>query len=347
MKKLHSLTLILLVASVFAAAPAAAVTVKLASLAPDGSVWDLAIEEMGADWADATDGRVRLRVYPGGVAGDEHDVVRKMRIGQLQAAALTVGGLIDIDDAFRVFSIPMFFDSYEELYFVLDRMTPELSRRLDEKGYVLLNWAHAGWVHLFSTEPVRSLEQVKSTKLFVGAGDDRAVQWWRNNGYRPVPLATTDILTGLQAGMIEAMPSPPLAALLLQWYKQAPHMLDIGLAPLVGATIVQKRVWQRIDEADRQDLLAAAAELGETLEREVPGQDEESVTEMVKRGLEVVRVDDERQLAIFRTAAEEFAERVRGDRLPPEILQLAQDARAEYRSRQSVGEAPADGGAAP
>ncbi len=231
-----SFALLLLLA---AAAVGAETTVKLASLAPDGSVWDLAIEEMGAEWAEATDGRVRLRVYPGGVAGDEPDVVRKMRIGQLHAAALTVGGLIEIDDAFRVFSIPMFFDSYDELYYVLEPMTPELSRRLDEKGYVLLNWAHAGWVHLFSTEPLSGLEQLKRAKLFVGAGDDRAVQWWKNNGYRPVPLATTDILTGLQTGMIEALPSPPLAALLLQWYRHAPHMLDLGLAPLVGATIVQ------------------------------------------------------------------------------------------------------------
>ena len=334
----------LLTLAVLCAAPSTAVTVKLASLAPDGSVWDLAIEEMGADWAEVTDGRVRLRVYPGGVAGDEPDVVRKMRIGQLQAAALTVGGLNEIDDAFRVFSIPMFFDSYEELYFVLDRMTPELSRRLDEKGYVLLNWAHAGWVHLFSTRPVTSIEQLKATKLFVGAGDDRAVQWWKNSGYRPVPLATTDILTGLQTGMVEALPSPPLAALLLQWYKQAPHMLDLGLAPLVGATIVQKRVWQQIDEADRRRLLAAAAELGETLEREVPGQDRDSVAEMEKRGLEVVRVDDEARLAAFRAAAEEFAERVRGDRLPPEILRLAQEARAAYRAQAA---AEAAGGAAP
>ena len=343
MRKLHLVALSLLI---LAAAPAASVKIKLASLAPDGSVWDLAIEEMGAEWLEASDGRVRLQVYAGGVIGDDSDVVRKMRIGQLQAAVLTVGGLTDIDDAFRLFAIPMFFDSYEELYYVLDRMTPELSRRLEDKGYVLLNWAHGGWFHLFSTRPVTSLEQLKRTKLYVGAGDDRAVQWWKKNGYRPAPLATTDILTGLQTGMIEALPSPPLMALLLQWYKKAPHMLDLGLAPLVGATIVQSRVWERIDEADRESLLAAAAELGETLEREVPIQDRESVTEMSKRGLEVVRVDAE-QLEIFRAAAEEFAERVRGDRLPPEILRLAQEARDAYRREHGSGEAPAAGGARP
>ena len=347
MRRTRVITLSLLIAAALAAAPVVAITVKLASLAPDGSVWHLAIEDMGAEWAEATDGRVRLRVYPGGVAGDEPDVVRKMRIGQLQAAVLTVGGLMEIDDAFRVFGIPMFFDSYEELYYVLDRMTPELTRRLDEKGYVLLNWGHDGWVHLFSTRPLRSLEELKSAKLFVGAGDDRAVQWWKSNGYRPVPLATTDILTGLQTGMIEALPSPPLAALLLQWYKQAPHMLDLGLAPLVGGTVIQKRVWQLIGAEDRAALLAAAAELGETLEREVPGQDAESVAEMEKRGLKVVRVEEGERLQAFRAAAEEFAERVRGDRLPPEILTLAQEARAAYRSEQTGAEVPAADGAAP
>ena len=121
-------------------------------------------------------------------------------------------------------------------------------------------------------------------------------------------------------------------------------MLDLGLAPLVGATIVQKRVWQRIDEADRRSLLAAAAELGETLEREVPGQDRDSVAEMEKRGLEVVKVVAGAQMDAFRAAAEEFAERVRGDRLPPEILQLAQEARAAYRAEASP---EAAGGAAP
>ncbi len=271
-----------------------------------------------------------------------------MRIGQLHAAALTVGGLTEIDDAFRVFSIPLFFDSYDELYAVLDELTPELSRRLEAKGYVLLNWAHAGWIHLFSSVPVTGVEELKRSKLFVSAGDDRSVQWWKRNGYRPVPLAMTDILTGLQTGMIDALPSPPLAALLLQWYKQAPHMLDLGLAPLVGATVVQSRVWNRISEADRAALLAAAAELEKKLQREVPEQDSEAVAEMAKRGLDVVAVDDPGRRREFQAAAEEFAAGVRDDRLPPEILELAQQARDAYRrGRAAAAEAGTSGGARP
>ena len=105
-----------------------------------------------------------LRIYPGGVAGDEPDVVRKMRIGQLHAAALTTAGLADIDPAFQMFNIPMFFDSYPELYAVLDKMEPLLKQRLEAKGFVLLNWGHGGWVHFFTKQPVDNIDALKKTQ---------------------------------------------------------------------------------------------------------------------------------------------------------------------------------------
>ncbi len=310
---------------------AATVNVKLASLAPEGSIWDDAVKEMGAEWQDDTDGRVRLRVYAGGVAGDEPDVVRKMRIGQLHAAVLTVNGLADIDEAFLVFTIPLFFDSYEELYFVLDRLSPVLQERLEAKGYKLLHWGHAGWVHLFASRELRTLEDLKRAKMFVTAGDEEGLQLWKNNGYRPVPLATTDILTGLQTGMVDVIPSPPLAALLLQWYRQAPYMLDLGVAPLVGGTVISARSWQRIGVADQQALLAAASRTEERLETEVPEQDTAAIAEMKKRGLTVVTPQGE-QVQVWEQAAEAFAAAVQDSRVPADILQQALAARREFRA---------------
>src|SRR5262245_47066475 len=131
-------------------AGAQAAVVKLATLVPEGSVWDKALRDMGAEWASATQGRVALRVYPGGVAGDEPDVVRKMRIGQLQAAAITTAGLASIDPAFNVFNVPMFFTSYPELFSTLDKLEPVLKQRLEAKGFVLLSWGHGGWVYFFT-----------------------------------------------------------------------------------------------------------------------------------------------------------------------------------------------------
>ena len=331
------------VASLAFAAPAvqaAPITIKLASLAPDGSIWDQAVEEMGNDWKQATSGRVALRIYPGGVAGDEPDVVRKMRIGQLHAAVLTHSGLGDLDPAFEVFSIPFLFDSYEELYHVCHALEPMLAKRLEAKGYVLLHWGHAGWLHLFSREEVRTLDAMRSVKFFVPAGDEELVQGWKENGFLPVPLASTDIMTGLQTGLIGALPSPPLAALLLQWYRQAPHMLDVPFAPLVGATVVSKRIWDRLSPEDQATLRASAAKIEEHLEAEVPRQDEKSIEAMQERGLEVTAVVGTPDEKPWRDAAAVFAERVREGDLPPEVLEAALEARAEFRAGSAAGGQP-------
>jgi TRAP-type C4-dicarboxylate transport system substrate-binding protein len=310
--------------------------VKLATLVPDGSVWDKIIKGMGAEWGQATQGRVTLRVYAGGVAGDEPDIVRKMRIGQLHAAALTVTGLSEIDESFRLFAIPMFFDSYPELFEVLDRMQPMLKARLDAKGFVLLNWGHGGWVHFFTRTPVTTVDELKKLKIFCWAGDDQAVQMWKENGYQPVALAATDILPALQTGMIDALPSPPLAANLLQWYRKAPNMADIGLGPLAGGLVITKQAWGKIAEADRAAILAACARAERRLEVEIPGQDSAAVAEMRKRGLNVVHITPASAMA-WRGAAETFAGYMRDKVVPRDVLDLATRERDAYRRRVVPG----------
>lgn len=319
-----------LLAACPAVAQAPANVVKLATLVPDGSVWDKVIKGMGAEWSQATQGRVALRVYAGGVAGDEPDIVRKMRVGQLHAAALTVTGLAEIDDAFRVFAIPMFFDSYPELYQVLDRMRPTLEARLAAKGFVLLNWGHGGWVHFFTRTPVYTVDELKKLKIFCWAGDDQAVQMWKENGFQPVALAATDILPALQTGMIDALPSPPLAANLLQWFRQAPNMADIGLGPLAGGLVITKQAWAKLSEADRTAIRAACARAEKRLEREIPNQDSTAVAEMKKRGLNVVHITPANAVK-WRGAAESFAASLRAKTVPQDILDLATRERDAYR----------------
>src|SRR5688572_8568663 len=164
---LASLVTLLLAALVMTPRTAAAQpsVVKLATLVPEGSVWDKALRDMGAEWSSSTQGRVSLRVYPGGVAGDEPDVVRKMRIGQLQAAAITTAGLASIDPSFNVFNVPMFFTSYPELYATLAKLEPVLKQRLDAKGFVLLSWGHGGWVYFFTKHPVANVEGLRKSKM--------------------------------------------------------------------------------------------------------------------------------------------------------------------------------------
>ena len=308
----------------------AANVVKLATLVPDGSVWDKILKGMGAEWTKATNGRVALRIYSGGVAGDEPDVVRKMRIGQLQAAALTITGLSEIDESFRLFAIPVFFDSYPELFTVLKKLEPSLKARLEAKGFVLLNWGHGGWVHFFTRTPVQTIDELKRLKIFVWAGDDRSVQMWKQSGFNPVALAATDILPALQTGMIDALPSPPLAANLLQWFRQAPNMADIGLGPLAGGMVITRQAWNKIPEADRAALQAACKKAERRLEVEIPGQDSAAVAEMKKRGLNVVHIRPENAKA-WRATAEDFSARMREKTVPKDILDMAVRERDAYR----------------
>ena len=254
--------------------------VKLTTLVPDGSVWHKIMLDMGDQWGRETQGRVTLRIYPGGVAGDEPDMVRKMRIGQIQASALTVKGLADIDDSFSVFTVPAMFESYDELFYVLEKMEPTLKKRLEAKGFVLLNWGHAGWVYFFTKQPVRSLADLKKLKLWVWAGDDKMNQLWKENGFQPVALAATDILTGLQTGMIDALPAVPLGALQLQWFRSTPYMVDAGLAPLVGGLVITQKTWNKISEADRLKLLEACQKTEDRLKQVIPSQDKNAVVEM-------------------------------------------------------------------
>lgn len=320
----------------FSQPASAATVVKMATLVPDGSVWDKILKEMGNEWQQSTGGEVKLQIYAGGVAGDEPDIVRKMRIGQIHAAALTSSGLTDLETSFRAFEVPMFFESYEELFHVLGKMRPELEKRLDKNGFVLLAWGHGGWVHFFSKKPIKTVDDLKAQKLFAWAGNDQMVQLWRKNGFQPVALSVTDIMTGLQTGMIDALPTTPLAALTLQWFRQTPYMQDLGLAPLVGGIVITKSTWAKISPANQEKLRAAAAKAEVELAREIPLQDQRAVEQMSKRGLTVVKVDDATR-AQWYAAADEFLRNKREMIDVPELLDKVRQERDAYRAAHPGG----------
>ncbi len=328
---LASMLVLLTTLAVVTASTVAAKPVKVATLAPDGSVWDKTLRTMGDRWRSETDGKVTLRLYPGGVAGDEPDIVRKMNIGQLHGAALTSGGLATIDPALGAFQLPLLFESYDELFHVLEALRPTIDQRLAERGYVLLAWGHGGWLHLFSTEPVLAVADLERLKIFTWSGDEEMAERWRRNGFNPVPLAATDILTGLNTGMINALPTTPLAALSLQWFRHTPYMQDFGVAPLIGATVIHRRVWDKLSPAERDVMRAAAEDAEATLRREVPDQDARAVTAMKSRGLKVVAVPDE-HTAAWQALAARFGEDMRKHATAKDLIEAIGQARDAYRA---------------
>jgi TRAP-type C4-dicarboxylate transport system substrate-binding protein len=311
-------------------AQTASVSIKLATVVPDGSVWDRSLKKMGDDWAHGTNGRVTLTVFSGGAQGDEPTALRKIRLGALQAASLTVVGLASLDPAFNVFNVPFFFESYDELNAVVEKLTPMLRQRADQKGFVLLNWGHGGWLQVFTKRPVRSVADLKGIKLYTSAGDDRMTQWYKANGFQPRAMAMTDILTGLTTGMLDGLPTPPLAAMAFQWFKQTPYMLDIGLAPVVGATVVVKKTWSGIAEQDRAVMQDAASGVERQLRTDVPRQDALAVAMMRQQGLIVTTASG----AEWRQEAEGLARTMRGQMVPPDVFDLAVRERDGFRQRK-------------
>jgi TRAP-type transport system periplasmic protein len=311
------------------------VTIKLASVVPEISIWANALRQMSTDVSKETGGRVTLTVFAGGSQGDESTVLRKMRLDALQAAALTGVGLGTIDASFNVFDVPFFFDSYGELNAVTAALTPTLAKRLDAKGFVLVNWGNGGWTQIFTKKPVNTVSELKKSKLWTSAGNDRMVQWFKANGFEPRAMAMTDIMTGLTTGMVEAVPTTPIAALGYQWYKQTPNMLDIGLAPVVGATIVTKKAWNAIAAADRQKILTLAAAVQKRLEDDVPKQEAVAIAEMQRRGLAVTKASGPE----WRKEVDGLAATMRGEMVPKDMFDLALKARDAYRKQHPAAQA--------
>jgi TRAP-type transport system periplasmic protein len=320
-----------LFALLFAAAPARAdVVIKLGTLAPNGSTWHTLLKEMGQKWEQASGGKVKLRIYPGGVLGNEGDMVKKMRIGQLQAAALTTIGLHDIDADAQAIDVPMMIDSWPTLDYVMDRMGPKLERIIEGKGYVVLGWSEVGFVRFFSTKKFSSLAEMQGAKMFCWEGDPASAEAWRAGGFHPVVMSSTDIVPGLQTGLIDTVALAPLYAYSSRMFERAKFMLDLPWAVLTGGTVVRKDEWDKVPADVRPKLIEISREYSKKVATEVRRMDAEALENMSKQGLVVVKPADPQD---FAKAAQKAYSVVRGKVVPAEtfdeVKKLVEEAKAQ------------------
>lgn len=296
--------------------------IKTATLAPSGSPWYELLKEMADEWQKKTNGQVMLRIYPGGVAGSENDIIIKMRIGQLHAAVVSIGGLSRIDPGVNVLAIPMAVDSWEVLEKIRSALCPHIEKSLEENGFIVLTWGYAGWVRFFGPYPDPSVEAAQKTKMCVTAGDDRVIELWKEAGFNPIPLLETDILIAFQTGMINAFRTTGVMGLASQWFAFTPYMIDLPWAPLIGATIVSKRVWEKIPESTRIDLKQIAVKYGNKIQVEMDRLEKEAIEEMVKRGL-VVLTPNKDQVQRWREVMESGYPKLRGTIIPEDWFDQA------------------------
>jgi TRAP-type C4-dicarboxylate transport system substrate-binding protein len=323
----------LLTALLLLACSAQADTLKLATVAPEGSVWFNALQAMREDWHRISNGAIDVRIYPGGVAGDDSVMVRKMRIGQLNGAALTSNGMASIAAEMRIFQMPMLIHDDTELDYLRGRLAGELEQLALARGFKVLAWSDIGWVYLFSSTPVSTPEQARAVRMWIETGDTSWAQTLKGSGYRPVALPTTEILTGLQSGLIDAFNTPPVVALSSQWFSLAPNMMDLRWAPYVGAVVVTTRFWDGVPAAQRDELQRAARRATAQAQVAVRRFEREAISAMQQYGLTVnpVSAADARR---FENEIRAIYPQIVGTSIPTSIYNEARAYLDEYRRSQ-------------
>jgi TRAP-type C4-dicarboxylate transport system substrate-binding protein len=314
-----------LVAALAPAARAQPVTIKLGTLAPQGSTWHDLLKELGQRWEQVSGGQVKVRIYAGGAQGSEGDMVRKMSIGQLQATAITNVGMHDVIPEPQAFSIPFLFEDEAQMECAFARMRPSLEEALARRGLVALHWSRVGAIHLFCNSPRATPAEAGKAKVWAWEGDPKSVEAYRAAGLHPVVLSSSDMIPSLQTGMIDCVPSVPIYVLTTRLFERANHMMDAPWSHMIGATLVRTETWEKIAPELRAKLLAVSEELGKRVDVEVRRLNADAVAAMQKQGMKVVRTDP----VPWRAAMEKTWPIVRGGVIPAPFFDQVKAAREQ------------------
>ena len=305
------------------------VRINLGTLAPRGSSYYQSLMTMGEQWRQQG---VRLVVYPDGTQGSEADMVRLMRVGTLQAGLLTTTGLADIDPGVAVLqSYPLLFRDFAELEYVMQHMQTSLAARLAAQGFIPLYWGDGGWVRYFFKDRVMTLEQLHQCKVFLWAGLNEQQKQMRELGWHPVQMETADILQGLATGQINAVSSPPIFALVSQFEKRLPFMVNLNYAPLVGACVIRREVWEKLSSVQQDAMKRAAQACGVETTAHARAESDQAVEKMKSQGLTVYDISSE-QRALWQAEADTYQKRLRGTIVPAELHDQIMSLVAEYRA---------------
>lgn len=300
-------------------------TIKFATVAPEGSTWMNTMKELDKTIREKTQGQIAFRVYAGGVAGDELDALRKIRIGQLHSAAFSGVGFGQILPAVRVLDLPFLFRNYKEIDEVHKELEGFFAEQFRQKDFELLSWAEVGNVHLFSQEPIRKVGDLAKLKVWTWSGDPIAKETFSAMGTNPVPLAITDVTTALNTGMIDTVYAPPLGAIALQWNLSVKYMTSLPLAHSTGAILVSKNFAQKISPEHFKIMKEEFQRSMESLTLKLRKQTEESVALLEKGGIKILPAPEGADLKEFYKVHDRVAQALTGKVYPKEVLDRVYD----------------------
>ncbi|MET0027342.1 MAG: TRAP transporter substrate-binding protein DctP [Candidatus Thiodiazotropha sp.] len=292
----HAFILTLLMFSLAGACQAKTV-LKIATLAPDGSSWMKEMRAAAESIEAQTQGRVSIRFYPGGVMGNDNSVLRKIRMGQLQGGAITGGGLSAINPDTQTLSLPFQFRNLDEVDAVRKVMDQQIIDALNGSGYICFGLSEGGFAYLFSNSPVETTEDMKGLKIWIPEGDDINARMFSELGITPIPLPLTDVLTGLQTGLIDTIASAPIGAIALQWYTRVRYLTQVPLAYLYATLVIEKKAFNKLSEADQALVSETLKQTFITINQQNREDTKAALAALEQQGIIFITPTPEQQLA--------------------------------------------------
>jgi TRAP-type transport system periplasmic protein len=308
------------------------VEVRLATLAPDGSSWMKILGKGSAEIATKTEGRVTVKYYPGGVQGDERDVIRKINLGQLDGGAVTSVGLSMVDESIRVLELPRMFASVEELDYVADKMWPYFVKKFEKKGFKLGDRGDVGWIFFLSKNEVKSVANLKSAKVWMWGDDGIVRAMFKKLGVSGVPLGVPEVEPNLTTGRIDACYGSPLAAVALQWNTKVKYITSLPMSYAIGATVIKIDAYNKVSAEDQKLIQKITKGMQKTLRKQIRKDNDSALKQMVRKGVKITETTPE-LLADFDKAAQAVWEELKGKVYTKDELDMVLKYRDEFRAK--------------
>ena len=325
---------IVLLALLLVASPVYAKTFKLATISPDGLAWMKMLRQGTKEITAKTDGRVKFKIYPGGVQGDDTTVLRKMRIGELQGGVVASSSLTRFYLDLQIYNLPFTFRNFHEVDFVRKHMDDRIIKGLDKGGIVAFHLTETGFAYLMSTKPVTTLEELRGMKVWVPTGDQVSAQLIQDFGISPIPLSLGDVLAGLQTGLIDAVIVPPIVALALQWHNQVKYMLDVPILYADSAAMLDKRAFDKLSPADQAEVETVMNRIFAKVDKDNRKDNEAAYKALINQGIKLTKPRPS-QLAEWRARGQHAIGRlVKTGQLSQQSLDLLNKYLAEARQTE-------------
>ena len=293
--------------------------IKMATLAPEGTPWYALIAKMGERWSEETNGNIRLGIYPGGIVGDERDMIRKMRIGQIHGAAISAEGLSEVNPQYTYCFIPLFFKGYDDIDFIRNQIKDDLVSGAEKNGVKILTMVDVGWVYWFTSNRIITPDDLKAQKIWTWAGDYKTAKLWDEAGFNAIPLSVPDVHSSLQTGLVNAMAFPPLYVAANQYFGITSNMLNMKWGILTAALILDIKVWNKIKPKYQEIMTKVSDEIGIEYQLNNRQEADNAIGVMKEYGLKVHDLTP-KQLNEWNTLVESMYPLIRGNIVQKEIF---------------------------